>query len=91
MADAARPLCATCGQASRVPAAGGAGEAPKCAARGDPQAIGRVTEPGPVAHDRLTRVDALALPGRRPGSWPSSAPRPGRRPEIFALCRRRHA
>jgi len=45
------------------PGAGGTGlsEAPNCGACGGPRVTGGVAELDPVAHDRMTQGDALAL------------------------------
>ncbi|OYX41525.1 MAG: thioredoxin TrxC [Rhodobacterales bacterium 32-67-9] len=60
MADAVKLICATCGQANRVPAARLA-EAPKCGACGDPLVTGKVAELDLTAHEKLTRGDEMPL------------------------------
>lgn len=60
MAEAVKLICATCGQANRVPAARLA-EGPKCGSCGDPLVTGKVAALDLVAHDKLTRGDELPL------------------------------
>ncbi|MBC7285615.1 thioredoxin TrxC [Hoeflea sp.] len=60
MADAVKLICATCGQANRVPATRLA-EGPKCGSCGDPLVSGKVAELDLATHDKLTRGDELPL------------------------------
>ena len=60
MAEAVKLICATCGQANRVPATRLA-EGPKCGSCGDPLVAGKVAELDPAAHDKMTRGDELPL------------------------------
>jgi len=60
MADAVKLICATCGQANRVPVAK-LTDGPKCGSCGDPLADGRVAELDPATHDKAARGDELPL------------------------------
>ena len=58
--DAVKLVCATCGQANRVPVARLA-EGPKCGSCGDALADGRVHELDARVHDKATRGDELPV------------------------------
>ncbi|MGL4280513.1 MAG: thioredoxin TrxC [Albidovulum sp.] len=58
--DAVKLVCATCGQANRVPVAR-LMEGPKCGSCGDPLITGKVAELDLKAHDAMTKGDGLAL------------------------------
>ena len=60
MTDAVKLICATCGQANRVPVAKLA-DGPKCGSCGDLLVDGRVAELDPATHDKATRGDELPL------------------------------
>lgn len=60
MADGAKLICTTCGQANRVPLAKLA-DHPKCGSCGDPLADGGVAEFDPRTHDKATRGDEVPL------------------------------
>lgn len=58
--DGVKLVCATCGQANRVPRARLA-EGPKCGSCGDPLVDGRVAELDAATHDKVTRGDGLPV------------------------------
>ncbi len=60
MADAVKLVCATCGQANRVPA-GRLMEGPKCGSCGDPLVTGKVAELDLATHDRVVKGDELPI------------------------------
>jgi thioredoxin 2 len=60
VAEAVKLICATCGQANRVPAARLA-EGPKCGSCGEALADGRVAELDAATHDKVTRGDGLPV------------------------------
>lgn len=60
MSDAVKLICATCGQANRVPVAKLAA-GPKCGSCGDALIDGRVAELDAKTHDKATRGDDLPL------------------------------
>lgn len=60
MSDAVKLICATCGQANRVPVAR-LGAAPKCGSCGDALLDGRVAEFDQKTHDKALRGDDLPL------------------------------
>ncbi|WP_343117323.1 thioredoxin TrxC [Ostreiculturibacter nitratireducens] len=57
---AAKLVCATCGQANRVPA-DRVGAGPKCGSCGDPLLSGKVAEFDGQTHDKAVRTDDLPL------------------------------
>lgn len=60
MSEAVKLICATCGQANRVPVQR-LMDAPKCGSCGDSLVTGKVAELDLAAHDRMTRADELPL------------------------------
>lgn len=58
--DAVKLICATCGQANRVPMARLA-QAPKCGSCGEALAGGRVHDLDTLSHDKAVRGDDLPL------------------------------
>lgn len=60
MADAVKLVCATCGQANRVPVAR-LMDAPKCGSCGDPLVTGKVAELDVATHDRMVKGDDLPV------------------------------
>lgn len=60
MADAVKLICATCGQANRIPASR-LGEGPKCGSCGDPLVTGKVAELDVATHDKMARGDDMPL------------------------------
>ncbi len=60
MADTAKLVCMTCGQANRVPLAR-LTERPICGSCGDPLITGKVAELDAATHDKATRGDDLPL------------------------------
>lgn len=58
--DAVRLICATCGQANRLPLAR-LEQGPKCGSCGDPLVDGRVAELDAATHDKAVRGDGLPV------------------------------
>jgi len=60
MAEAVKLVCATCGQAHRVPVTR-LMDAPKCGSCGDPLVTGKVAELDSATHDRMVKADELPI------------------------------
>lgn len=58
--DAAKLICATCGQANRVPLAR-LDQGPKCGSCGEPLAGGKVHDLDALSHDKAVRGDEVPL------------------------------
>jgi thioredoxin 2 len=58
--DAVKLVCATCGQANRVPRAR-LGQGPKCGSCGEALVDGKVAELDATSHDKVTRGDSLPV------------------------------